>query len=115
METLEWIDGSLVSYNGYISYAAQAYAKGHSMSDPYISPIRGDFHNLPPSILTTGTRDLFLSLTAMTHRKLKHAGVDARLEVYEGMAHAQYFDPWAPESKEVFADIGRFFNNYLDK
>ena len=115
METLEWIDGNLVSYNGYISYAAKAYAKGHSMSDPYISPIKGDFHNLPPSILTSGTRDLFLSLTAMTHRKLKQAGVDARLEVYEGMAHAQYFDPWAPESKEVFADIGHFFNSYLEQ
>lgn len=29
------------------------------------------------------------------------------------MAHAQYFNPWLPESKEVFAEIGNFFGQHL--
>ncbi|WP_239508534.1 alpha/beta hydrolase fold domain-containing protein, partial [Serratia marcescens] len=71
METLEWIDGNLVSYNGYISHSARAYAGDRSMSDPFISPLLGDFEGFPPAVLTSGTRDLFLSLTCMTHRKLR--------------------------------------------
>ena len=49
-----------------------------------------------------------------THRKLRRAGVDAVLNVYEGLSHAQYlFDPAAPETKEVFADIAAFFDGHL--
>jgi acetyl esterase/lipase len=37
------------------------------------------------------------------HRKLREAGVDAQLEVFEGMSHAQYqFDDRLPETKEAF-------------
>jgi acetyl esterase/lipase len=113
MQTLEWIDGNLISYNGYISHAALAYGNGRDLSDPLISPLKGDFKGFPPAILTSGTRDLFLSLTVLTHRKLRQAGVDAQLQVFEGLAHAQYFDPWAPESKEAFREIGTFFDRHL--
>jgi acetyl esterase/lipase len=41
-----------------------------------LSPIYGDFHGFPPAILTTGTRDLFLSNTVRTHRKLRDAGIE---------------------------------------
>jgi epsilon-lactone hydrolase len=72
-------------------------------------------HGFPPTILTTGTRDLLLSNTVRMHRKLRLAGVEAVLQVFEGMAHAQYFDPAAPESKEVFEEIAGFFDRQLGK
>ncbi len=51
------------------------------------------FYRFPHAILTSGARDLFLSLTMLTHRKLRRASVEAEL-IYEGMSHAQYnFDP----------------------
>ena len=37
-----------------------------------LSPIYGDLHGFSPTILTSGTRDLFLSLTVRLHRKLRH-------------------------------------------
>ena len=105
-KTNEWIDNVLVSYNGYLSRAALLYANGHDLKDPQLSPIYGDFTGFPPAILTSGTRDLFLSLTVLTHRKLRRAGVEAELQVFEGMSHAQYnFDPYAPETKEAFSEI----------
>ncbi len=55
------------------------------MRDPQLSPIYGDFTGLPPAILTSGTRDLFLSNTVRTHRKLRRAGMEANLNVYEGL------------------------------
>lgn len=115
-KTNEWLDNVLVSYNGYLGRAAKLYANGHDLKDPQLSPIYGDFHGFPPAILTSGTRDLFLSLTVLSHRKLRQAGVEADLQVFEGMSHAQYnFDPDAPETKEVFTEIARFFDKHLGK
>jgi len=115
-KTNEWLDNVLVSYNGYLVRAAKLYANGHDLKDPQLSPIYGDFHGFPPTILTSGTRDLFLSLTVLTHRKLRRAGVEADLQVYEGMSHAQYnFDAFAPETKEVFTEIAQFFDKHLGK
>jgi epsilon-lactone hydrolase len=110
----EWLDNVLVSYHGWLKRAALLYANGHDLKDPQLSPIYGDFAGFPPAILTSGTRDLFLSLTVMTHRKLRRAGVEAELQVFEGMSHAQYyFDAFMPESKEAFAEIARFFDKHL--
>ena len=113
-KTNEWLDNVLVSYSGYLTHAATIYANGHDMKDPQLSPINGDFHGFPPAILTTGTRDLFLSNTVRTHRKLREAGVPATLQVFEGWSHAQYlFDPAAPETAEAFGEIRAFFDQYL--
>jgi epsilon-lactone hydrolase len=115
-KTNEWLDNILVSYHGYISHAALLYANGHDLKDPQLSPIYGDFHGFPPAILTTGTRDLFLSNTVRTHRKLREAGVEAELQVFEGISHVQYqLVADTPESKEAFEEIARFFDKHLGK
>lgn len=115
-KTNEWLDNVLISYNGYLVRAARLYANGHDLKEPILSPIYGDFTGFPPAILTSGTRDLFLSLTVLTHRKLRRAGVEAELQVYEGMSHAQYnSDPYAPETKEIFGEIATFFDKHLAK
>ncbi|RYB03585.1 alpha/beta hydrolase [Lichenibacterium ramalinae] len=113
-KTNEWVDNVLVSYSGYLSHAAQLYAAGHDLKDPQLSPIYGDFHGLPPTILTSGTRDLFLSNIVRTQQKLREAGVVQELQVYEGLSHAQYlFDPAAPVTRDVFGEITRFLDGHL--
>jgi len=108
-KTNEWVDNVLVSYSGYLSHAAALYANGHDLKDPH-------FHGFPPAILTSGTRDLFLSNTVRTHRKLRAAGVEAELQVFEGFSHAQYlFDPTAAETRTVFTEIAAFFDKHLAK
>ena len=115
-KTNEWLDNVLVSYSGYLGHAAALYAGDHDMKDPQLSPIYGDFHGFPPTILTSGTRDLFLSNTVRTHRKLRDAGVPATLQVFEGFSHAQYlFDATAPETGTAFHEIAGFFDQYLAK
>jgi acetyl esterase/lipase len=112
--TNEKVDNVLVSPNGFCHAAAEVYAHGHDLGDPLLSPVNGDMHGFPPAILTTGTRDLLLSNTVRVHRKLREAGVDAQLEVFEGMSHAQYqFDDRIPETREAFAEITAFFDKYL--
>jgi epsilon-lactone hydrolase len=112
----EMLDNVLVSYRGWLGDAAKLYANGTDLKDPMLSPIYGDFHGFPPAILTTGTRDLFLSNTVRTHRKLRDAGIEAQLIVFEGLSHAQYlFDPAMPESKDHFTELTAFFDRHLGK
>ena len=112
--TNEFVDNVLVSPNGFCDDAAAFYAHGHDMKDPLLSPVYADMAGFPPAILTTGTRDQLLSNTVRVHRKLRRAGVEAELNVYEGESHAQYqFDDRVPETKEAFGDITAFFGKHL--
>ena len=106
----------LVAYGANCDKRAALYSNGHDLTDPMLSPLFGDLRGFPPTILTSGTRDLLLSNTVRVHRKLRQAGVDAALQVFEGQAHAQYYrDVAAPESKEAFEEIAAFFNKHLAK
>jgi acetyl esterase/lipase len=108
------IDSVLVIPDGHCDAAMRYYANGHDLADPLLSPVYGDYSGFPPTILTSGTRDLLLSNTVRVHRKLRQAGVEADLHVYEGQSHAQYlFDHTSPEAKEAFGEIAGFFDRHL--
>ncbi|MCX5512604.1 alpha/beta hydrolase [Kaistia algarum] len=109
----QFTDNSLVSFEGWVGAAAKLYAGSADLADPLISPIHGDFAGLPPAILTSGTRDLLLSDTVRTHRKLREAGIDAALQVFEAQSHAQFLTPFVPETAEAFGEIARFFDRHL--
>ncbi|QHN02377.1 alpha/beta hydrolase [Granulicella sp. WH15] len=112
--TNEKVDNVLVSRDGFCDAAVKIYAHGHDLRDPLLSPVYGDMHGFPPAILTTGTRDLLLSNTVRVHRKLRQAGVEAELEVFEGQSHAQYgSNDRVPETKEAFGEITAFFDKHL--
>jgi acetyl esterase/lipase len=112
--TNELVDNVLVSRDGFCDAATVVYAHGHDLKDPLLSPVYGDMHGFPPAILSTGTRDLLLSNTVRVHRKLRAAGVEAELEVYEGQSHAQYArDDRLPETREAFGEITAFFDKHL--
>jgi len=114
--TNEMVDNVLVSDDGFLHAAALLYANGHDLKDPLLSPVYGDMHGFPPTILTSGTRDLFLSNTVRVHRKLRQAGVEAVLQVFEGESHAQYYrDINAPETKDYNMEVARFFDQHLGK
>lgn len=108
------VDGVLPFYDGMLFAAARLYAGETSLADPLISPVHGAFDGFPPTLLTTGTRDILLSDTVRLYRRMRDDGVEARLEAYEAMSHAEYsvaFD--SPESASVFTDIGRWFDRWL--
>ena len=114
--TNEGIDNVLVSRDGFCDAATVVYAKGHDLKDPLLSPVYGDFANFAPTILTSGTRDLLLSNTVRVHRKLRDAGVESFLQVFEGQSHAHYLrDDSAPETKATFKEIGGFFDKHMGK
>ena len=110
------LDNVLVSTEGFCDAAAAFYANGHDMKDPLISPVYGDMSGFPPTILTSGTRDLLLSNTVRVHRKLRNLGIDSFLQVYEGQSHAQYGrDDRIPEVREAFGEIADYFGKHLKR
>jgi epsilon-lactone hydrolase len=110
------LDNVLVSPDGFCDAGTVVYAKGHDLRDPLLSPIYGDMSGFPPTILTSGTRDLLLSNTVRVHRKLRAAHVEAQLQVFEAQSHAQYYrDDTSPEAKDAFGEIALFFDKHLAK
>jgi len=88
--------------------AFSLYAGGRDLTDPYVSPLYGDFAaGFPPSILTTGTRDLLLSDTVRMHRALRKAGIPADLHVTEAAGHGGFLG-LAPEDQELIEQVRRF-------
>lgn len=113
MQANAYVDNVLVAKSGWASAAGDLYAAGQDPRDPLLSPLHGDFAGLPPAILTSGTRDLFLSDTVRTHRKLRAAGVEALLQVFEGQSHAQFLDHRIPETRQAFSEIAAFLDARL--
>jgi acetyl esterase/lipase len=82
------------------------YANAVDLKHPYVSPLFGDLKNFPPTILTAGTRDLFLSNTVRFHRALRKAGVEAHLHVLEAAGHIGL--PGSPEGEELDEEVRLF-------
>ncbi len=75
------------------------YAAGRDLKDPHISPLFADFtKGFPPTILTTGTRDMLLSDKVRLHCALCVAGVPADLHVTDAAGHGGFFGR-APEDE----------------
>ena len=89
------------------------YANGHDLTHPYLSPLFGNLAGFPRTILTTGTRDLYLSNTVRMHRKLRAAGVQAELHLTEAGPHTGF--PGGPEGKEIDMEIHRFMKVVIAK
>lgn len=98
---------------GLLRPVNELYAGGHDLAHPYLSPLFGDFTTgFPPTLLTTGTRDLFLSNTVRMHRALRAAGVPAELHVLEAAPHGGFFGT-APEDRELDREIRAFVHRHL--
>jgi acetyl esterase/lipase len=66
-------------------------------------------------LFITSGRDLLLSGTANLHRAYLHAGVDARLVVFDALPHAFWYGPLLPEGIEANHMMADFFVKALAK
>jgi acetyl esterase/lipase len=97
---------------GSLAEVNALYVGGHDLRDPYLSPVFGDFSKgFPPTMLLSGTRDLFLSNTVILHRALRRANIEAELHVFEAMPHGGFRG--APEDQEAMAEQVRFLQAHL--
>ena len=110
--TLEGYD-PVLDYKMNLEASAKLYAGEKDLDDPGVSPLYADFtKGFPPSYISTGTRDLFLSHCSRLQRKLTDAGVENRLYLYEGMWHVFQLYP-IPEAEAAWRDMALFFDRHL--
>lgn len=78
-------------------------------SNPYLSPLFGDFTGFPPVLMQVGSFEVLLSDTLRVVEKLKETGVKRRLSVYDGMFHVfQMGLDLIPESREAWEEVEEF-------
>lgn len=96
--------------NTYESMIYQnSYAGEHDKTDPYISPLFGDFSEFPPMLIQVGSVEMLLSDSVSVAAKARELGVKVRLSIYEGMFHVFQMAYLAmPESKKAWAEVGKF-------
>lgn len=85
------------------------YAGEEDLTNPYLSPLFGDYEGFPPMLIQAGSCEMLLSDSVSLANKAKEAGVKVRLSVYDGMFHVFQMAPLAlPECKRAWMEIGRF-------
>jgi len=85
------------------------YLKDVDARSPLASPLFADLRGLPPLLLQVGSYELLLSDVERFAEKAKAAGVDATLDVWQGMQHEwQFAAKYLPEGRRALARIGEF-------
>lgn len=80
-------------------------------TDPYVSPLYGDFTGFPPVLFQVGDQEMLLSDTLLASEKAKEAGVKVKTSVYEGMFHVfQMGLHLFPESRQAWEEVHKFLN-----
>jgi monoterpene epsilon-lactone hydrolase len=65
----------------------QSYLNGVNTNDPAASPLRADLTGLPPIRVHVGEDEVLLDDSVRFVEQALAAGVDAQLDVWEGMVH----------------------------
>ncbi len=88
---------------------AKFYADNNKLSNPLISPLNGDLSGLCPMLIQAGSNEILKDDAVMLSDKAQQSGVDAKLEIWDGMFHVwHYFAKYLLEGRKAIERIGSF-------
>jgi epsilon-lactone hydrolase len=79
---------------------------------PYASPLQGELHDLPPTLVHVGSSEVLLDDAQRFAAKAEAAGVDVTLEVWDEMIHVWHWFADLPEAGEAIDRIGEFVRKH---
>lgn len=79
---------------GYLAEMIHNYADGQELTDPFISPLFGDYDGFPPTYIQVGSNEILLDDSMMLYKKLLKANVSVKLDVFKGMWHVFQMSPF---------------------
>ncbi|WP_353137875.1 alpha/beta hydrolase fold domain-containing protein [Pseudopedobacter sp.] len=85
-------------------YGAKLYAGDLDLNHPFVSPLNGDLHKLPPMLIFAGTLDFLYPNSIELKRKAESVGVKVDLYLKKGQPH-NYPGLPTPEGKEALKVI----------
>ena len=81
-------------------------------TDPYISPLYGDFTNLPRTLVLVGGNEILLDDSRLFAQKAEESGVDIEIDIWPSMFHDWWlFGSFIPETKQVLDKVTNWINN----
>lgn len=86
---------------GYIDRMITAYAGGQDITNPFISPLFGDFRGFPSTYIQVGENEILLSDSKRLYRALLEAKVPVKLDVFPGMWHVFQMSPFKAASEAM--------------
>jgi epsilon-lactone hydrolase len=90
------------------------YAGPNDPGHPWISPLYGDLHGLPPILIQVGNHEILLDDSVSFAEKAKEAGVDITLHVWEGMVHCfPLLAPMFPEATQAWEETITYIQKQL--
>lgn len=93
----------------------KAYLGEADPCTPLASPLYADLHGLPPLLIQVGTDELLLDDATRIAARARAAGVEVKLEVWDGMFHSwQAWGNMFPEASRARARIGEFVHVHLE-
>jgi len=82
-------------------------------TNPYASPLFGDYRGMPPILLQVGDSEVLLDDSKRLAKHADKQGCDVTVEVWDGMPHVfQGFAPFLPQATEAIAKIEKFIRQH---
>ncbi len=71
------------------------------LRNPYVSPLFGTFEGFPPAYIQVGDQEILLSDSKLLFKRMKQAGREVRLDIFEGMWHVFQMSPFKTASEAM--------------
>ncbi len=91
----------------YLYKTIKNYAEGQNLTNPFISPLFGDFTGFPPTYIQVGENEILYSDSVRLHKKMVESNVSVKLDKFDGMVHVFQMIPFkkAYEAMEKSAEF----------
>jgi len=106
----------VLSYENVLVESAKAYANPEDQKNPYVSPVYANYKKgFPSTLIQVGSKEIFLSNAIRHYQALDQAGIDVKIDPYEGMWHVfQAFHWKIPEANIARRKMAKFLEQELD-
>jgi acetyl esterase/lipase len=84
------------------------YCPDQDVTNPLLSPLFGNWAGLPPLLFHAGSTEVLLDDSVRAQDRAVQAGVQAEIDVWQGMPHVFHVFSWLPESKVAMRRIADF-------
>lgn len=109
-------DADPINKPEFLKNSGPMYAGNYDLKNSLISPLYADLQGLPPLFVQVGSEETLLDDSTRLAKRAKNAGVDVRLEVWEGMVHVfQSNAKILPEGRQAIDKIGLFMRQQVGK
>lgn len=88
-----------------------AYMQNTPPTNPLLSPLYGEFHDLPPLFFQVSRSEMLRDSSVLAARKAEAAGVNVVLDMHDGMPHCFGLFGILPESRQAVDNAVRFINS----